>query len=208
VSETAVDPATVVAADEPAPALHPLFLKLAGRRVLLVGGGAVAVAKHRGLRAAGAAITVVAPAVDPALRVAGTTVVERAFVPADVDGAWLVVAAAPPAVNREVLAAAEARRVFVNAVDDPAAATAYAAAVIRRGPVTLALSTGGSAPALAGLLREALASLLPEDLARWGEIAAEARGGWKRDGLPMERRRPLLLRALERLYPRPQEDPR
>ena len=92
------------------------------------------------------------------------TVIERAFAPADLDGARWVVAAATPEVNREVAAAAAARGLFVNAVDDPAAATAYLGGVVRRGGVALAISTGGVAPALAGLLREALEAVLPHDL--------------------------------------------
>src|SRR5439155_15553698 len=114
--------------------LFPSFLKLAGRKVVLVGGGRVAVAKHASLLAAGAHVTVVAPEVDPALRQAGTVVVERGFEPADLEGAWFVVAAATPAVNQQVAAAAAERRLFVNAVDDPASASAYAGGVVRRGP--------------------------------------------------------------------------
>jgi siroheme synthase-like protein len=89
---------------------------------------------------------------------------------------------------------------FVNAVDDPAAATAYAGAVIRRGDFTLALSTGGAAPALAGLVREGLEALLPADLAPWAEEAHRLRVTHKRDGVAMSARRPLLLEAINRLY--------
>jgi len=181
--------------------LFPLFLKLAGRKVVLVGGGQVALAKHGALRAAGARITVVAPAIDPGLRQPGTEIQERAFEPADLDGAWLVVAAATPEVNRAVRAAAEERRLFVNAVDDTGAASAYAAAVVRRGSMTLALSTGGGAPALAGLLREALEEVLPDDIESWLATARSLRAGWRADGVAMADRRPLLLQALNRLYP-------
>ena len=182
------------------PPLLPLFLRVAGRKVVLVGGGPVAVGKHAALRAAQARITVVAPAVEPALRCDGTELIERPFVPADLDGAWLVVAAAPPEVNRAVLAAAEERRLFVNAVDDPGAATAYAGGVVRRGPVTLAISTGGEAPALAGLLREGLEAILPEDLEDWLATARAVRPAWREAAVKMTDRRPLLLEALNRLY--------
>jgi siroheme synthase-like protein len=180
--------------------LFPSFLKLGGRSVVLVGGGAVAVAKHASLVAAGARVTVVAPAIDARLRQPGTMLVERGFQPADLDGAWFVVAAATPAVNQRVAAAAEERRLFVNAVDDVSAASAYAGGVVRRGPVTVAVSTGGGAPALAGLLREALEAVLPEDLERWLTTARELRPGWRAERVPMEARRPLLLEALNRLY--------
>jgi siroheme synthase-like protein len=183
--------------DEP---LFPSFLKLKGRPVLLVGGGPVAVAKHAGLAAAGARITVVAPAIDPRLRQPGTMIVERGFQPADLDGAWFVVAAATAAVNQQVSVAAEARHLFVNAVDDVAAASAYAGGVVRRGPITVAISTGGGAPALAGLLREALDAVLPPDLESWLTTARALRPGWRAEGVPMEARRPLLLEALNRLY--------
>jgi len=110
------------------------------------------------------------------------------------------VAAAPPDVNRAVLAAAERRRVFVNAVDDPSHASAYAGGVVRRAGVTIAFSTDGRAPALAGLLREALDAWLPADLGAWMAAADEARRAWKRDGVRMEQRRPMLLETLNRLY--------
>lgn len=184
--------------------LFPLFLKLAGRPVLLVGGGPVATAKAQALLEAGAQLTVVSPQIRPELlgllSGTGAVVHQREFVAADLEGAWLVVAAAPPAVNRQVLAAAEPRRLFVNSVDDPQAATAYAAAVVRKGPVTLAVSTGGTAPALAGLLREGLEAVLPEEIALWGTVADQARQQWKAEGRPMAERRSLLLAALNRLY--------
>ncbi len=75
-----------------------------------------------------------------------------------------MVAAAPPDVNREVAAAAHPRGLFVNAVDDMENASAYMGAIVRRAGVTMAISTDGEAPALAGLMREALEALLPDDL--------------------------------------------
>jgi len=69
--------------------------------------------------------------------------------------------------------------------------------------VTLAISTAGRSPALAGLLREALDRLLPEDLEAWVELGETLRQRWKADGVPMRDRRPLLLRVLQEIYPRP-----
>jgi siroheme synthase-like protein len=180
--------------------LYPVFLKLRGRRVLLVGGGTVAASKLEGLLAAGAVVTVVAPEVDRALERPGVTLHRRPFEPRDLDGAWWVVAAAPADVNRQVQAAAESRQVFVNAVDDPAHATAYLGSVVRRDDVAVAISTGGRAPALAALLREALDAWLPQDVDRWVAAADEARREWKERGVPIDRRRPLLLETLNRLY--------
>ena len=116
--------------------------------------------------------------------------------------AWYAVAAATPEVNREVVRAAEERRIFVNAVDDAEAASAYLGGVVRKGAVTLAVSTGGRAPALAGLLREALDAVLPEDVSAWAQVGADLRAAHKRDGVPMAQRRPLLLDALNQLYRR------
>lgn len=179
--------------------LYPAFLKLDGQRVVVVGGGPVALSKLDGLVAAGARITVVAPHVLPAIR-RKATVIEAAFEPAHLAGAKWVVAAATPEVNRAVAEAASERNLFVNAVDDPSVASAYLGGVVRRGEIEIAISTGGTAPALAGLLREALDAVLPLDLDRWIEVANEARRDWKRAQVPMPERRPLLLRALDRLY--------
>src|SRR4029450_4867472 len=130
--------------------LFPTFLKMQGRRVLLVGGGPVAAGKLRGLLEAGADVSVVAPAILLEIAAAGVSTAMRRFEPSDLDGVSFVVAAAPPDVNREVAAAAQARGIFVNAVDDVESASAYAGAVFRRAGVTIAISTDGDAPALAG----------------------------------------------------------
>jgi uroporphyrin-III C-methyltransferase / precorrin-2 dehydrogenase / sirohydrochlorin ferrochelatase len=180
--------------------LFPAFLKLAGRKVVVVGAGPVGASKIDGLLAAGADVTVVAPDVVPAVAQAPVRIERRRFEPADLDGAWFVVAAAPPTVNEAVREAAEARQLFVNAVDDPPNATAYLGGVVRKHGVTLAISTDGRAPALAGLLREGLETLLPDDVERWVEVSRQERANWKRDGVPMEKRRPLLLEAINRLY--------
>ena len=180
--------------------MFPAFLDLRGRRAVIVGGGRVAAGKLDALLAAGAEVTVIAPEVTPDMERPGVAVLRREFTETDLDGAWWVVAAAPPAVNRRVLEAGNARRVFVNAVDDPAHATAYLGGVVRRDGVTVAISTDGRAPALAGLLREALDALLPGELSEWLTVADEARRVWKEQGVPMEQRRPLLLEALNRLY--------
>ena len=181
-------------------AVFPVFLKLAGRRVVVVGGGPIAAGKLRALLDAEAEVTVVAPEIIDAIRSAPVRLLSREFEPGDLDGAWYVVAAAPPEVNRAVSAAANARGIFVNAVDDLENASAYAGAVLQRGGVTIALSTDGEAPALAGLLREALESVLPEELEDWMSCAREARRRWLAEGVPMAERRPLLLDALLQLY--------
>lgn len=181
-------------------AVFPVFLKLAGRRVLVVGGGPVAASKLRGLLDADATVVVVAPDVVEEIAAAPVEILRRPFIPEDLEGISFVVAAAPPDVNREVAAAAHPRGLFVNAVDDMENATAYMGAIVRRAGVTMALSTDGEAPALAGLMREALEALLPDDLDAWVTSAREARRDWLARGVPMAERRPLLLEALVALY--------
>ncbi len=197
------------------PNLLPLFLNVDRRTVVLVGGGRVAAAKLPALLAAGARVRVVAPdlcaeLVRQAAPPAPVELVPRGVVPGDLDDAWLVVAAATPEVNREVAAAAELRRLFVNAVDDPRNASAYLTGVVRRDGVTLAISTEGAAPALTSLLREALDAVLPRELAAWVEVARVERPAWRRGNVPMRARKPRLLDALNDLYesaePRPDRD--
>ena len=188
-------------------AVFPVFLKLEGRRVLVVGAGPVAASKLRPLVDAGARVTVVAPRVvreidEIAAMAPRIEIVRRPFEPGDVDGVWYVVAAAPPEVNRAVAQAAESKCLFVNAVDDLESASAYAGAIVQKAGVTIALSTDGEAPALAGLVREALEALLPDELDRWMACAQAARREWLAQGVPMPERRPLLLQALNELYER------
>ena len=132
--------------------LYPLALRLTGRRVLVVGGGAVATRRVPALLAAGALVEIVAPELTPALR--GVVDAGRAawsarrFEAADVDGAWLVqVAIDDPAAAAQVSEAAEERRVFCVRADDREAATAWTPAVTRHGQVTVAVTDG---PSVAG----------------------------------------------------------
>jgi siroheme synthase-like protein len=175
---------------------------LEGRRGLGEGAGPVAAGKLRPLLNAGARVTVVAPDVSAGVDALSGELesVRRPFTAADLDGVWYVVAAAPPDVNREVSRGAELRGLFVNAVDDMENASAYLGAIVQRAGVTLAISTDGEAPALAGLLREALEVMLPDDLERWMALSKEERRRWLEERVPMQERRPQLLEALNRLY--------
>ena len=180
--------------------VFPIFLRLAGRPVVLVGGGRVAASKLEGLLRAGARVTVVSPEIRSELERDGVTLRRRPFVPRDLDNAWFAVAAATHDVNRQVAEAAEARRIFVNAVDDPASASAYAGGVFRRGSLTVSISTDGEAPALAGLLREGLEALVPDEIETWLDLSRGETRAWRERAVPMAERRPLLLEALNRLY--------
>ncbi|GAB1645543.1 uroporphyrinogen-III C-methyltransferase [Krasilnikovia sp. MM14-A1259] len=128
--------------------LYPLALRLDDRRVLVVGGGAVATRRVPALLAAGARVEVVAPELTPALRghvdAGRVTWHARRFVPADVDGAWLIqVAVDDPVAAAQVSEAAEAARVFCVRADDRTAATAWTPAVTRHGAVTVAVTDDG-----------------------------------------------------------------
>jgi uroporphyrin-III C-methyltransferase/precorrin-2 dehydrogenase/sirohydrochlorin ferrochelatase len=180
--------------------LFPAFLDFTDRQVLVVGGGPVAHAKAARLVDAGARVVVVAPQVIDEFAQLPVTIVHRAFQPSDLDDSWYVVSAAPPNVNQHVLREANARRMFVNAVDDPVNATAFAGSGFKRGPVTVAISTGGDAPALARVMREALELLIKPDVEDWTSLAVKLRREWKRDGVAMEKRRDALVEAIARLH--------
>lgn len=180
--------------------LYPLFLKLEGRRVVVVGGGPVATSKAEELASHGADVHVVSPETTPVLAALARSVTHERFSAEHLEGAFLVVAAAPPAVNREVKAAADARAVFVVAVDDVESCSAFGAARLVRGGITIALSSSGAAPALVALLRRGIEAVLPDDLDAWREIAERARADWKGSGVPIAARRRLLLDALLARY--------
>ncbi|HJU82638.1 MAG TPA: bifunctional precorrin-2 dehydrogenase/sirohydrochlorin ferrochelatase [Holophagaceae bacterium] len=178
--------------------LLPLFLDLRRSSVLLVGGGSVAQAKLQALRAAGGAPRIVAARVSPAFRIEaeGLELHERAFTPSDLDGVRLVVSATNDgATNAAIAEAARRRDIWVNAVDDPGACDAYFASTLRRGPLTLAVSTGGAFPGLGRHLRRALEPLLPEaDEALLHQLAGLRNR--LRARLPDPERRSAVLREL------------
>jgi precorrin-2 dehydrogenase/sirohydrochlorin ferrochelatase len=181
--------------------LFPVFLKLSDRRVLVVGAGPVAASKIEPLLKAGADIRVVAPDVIPTITSMPVKILRRTFRAADLEGTWLVVAAATPDVNQHVASEAKTRQVFVNAVDDPANASAYLGGVIRRAGVTFAISTEGRAPALTALLRKGLDAALPEEeLEAWVTEADRLRQIWKANDVPMHDRQPQLFKALKNRY--------
>ncbi|MEU1396872.1 uroporphyrinogen-III C-methyltransferase [Micromonospora zamorensis] len=148
---------------------YPLGLRLDGRRVVVVGGGAVATRRVPALLDAGADVLLVAPELTPALRArvdAGRLHwVPRRFVPEDLDGAWLVqVAIDDPLAAASVSAVAAERRIFCVRADDRTAATAWTPAVTRHGPVTVAVLGGGD-PRRAMTVRDAIRDLLAVRLA-------------------------------------------
>lgn len=177
----------------------PLFLELEGRRVVVVGGGAVGARKARELLAAHADVVVVDPHPgSDIVRFAeeGRVVLRRrAFEVEDLEGAWLTIAATEErATNAAVAEAASARRIFCNAVDDPPNSSAYFASTVRRPPLTIAISSNGEAPALARLLRELIEQILPEQ--EWVARAKELRARWRAEKTPMRSRFGELVRTI------------
>ena len=137
---------------------YPVFLDLTDVPVLLVGGGPVAMRKAEGLAAAGAAVTVIAPEVVAELEDVAARIERRAYATGDVAGHRLVLTATnDPVVNAQVGADARAAGIWVNSADDPDNCSFILPAVARRGPVTVAVSTGGASPALASRLRRDIA---------------------------------------------------
>jgi len=178
----------------------PLFVDLNRKRILVVGGGNVAASKLPTLLSTGALVTLVAPQICPAALFEGVSIRRRRFRPSDLKGVWFVVAAATHAVNAQVARAAVRRRILVNAVDDPTNGSANFAATIRRGDLILAISTGGTVPAMARLMREALELLLPPDIEQWMSLGQSERERWLRERIPMNERLPLLAAAINRLH--------
>ena len=182
--------------------LYPLFLLLGGRPVVVLGAGAVAERKIEELIAAGAEVRVVAPEATDRVRAlaaaSSVTWEKRAFVPTDLDAVWLVVSATGDAeVQRRIFEEAEARQVFVLAVDDLPHGSAYGGAIIRRPPFIVSISSSAEAPALTRLLREVIEQALPDD--RWVTAARTLRVRWKSEKTPMASRFGELLRAFTKL---------
>ena len=148
---------------------YPLFMDLAGRSCLVVGAGAVAARKARSLLDCGARVTVVGvkPAAPcRALERRGAVLRDRRFRASDVSRQALVIAATDdPAVNAAVAAAARSKRIPVNVVDDPARCSFIVPAVVSRGDLTVAISTGGKSPAAARLVKARIEELLGEEYA-------------------------------------------
>ena len=159
---------------------YPIALNLEGRRCVVIGGGPVAEHKTRGLLEGGAAVQVIADQAGDGLeQLAGEGRLEltrRAYTHGDLEGAFLAIAATDdPGVNAEVFAEAEERGVLLNAVDDTEHCNFTVPSVVRRGDLTVAISTGGKAPALAKRLRARLEEQLEPELGAVVDLLGEVR---------------------------------
>jgi uroporphyrin-III C-methyltransferase / precorrin-2 dehydrogenase / sirohydrochlorin ferrochelatase len=158
----------------------PLFLDMRGKPCLLVGGGEIARRKLELLVRAGAMVEIVAPRLSEGTRrladAHGVVIAERPFAPRDVAQRYLVVAATDDAdVNRQVFEAGTAAHTLVNSVDQPALSSAIFPALIDRSPVLVAVSTGGSSPTLARLVRSWIEARLPPRLGALAEFVGSRR---------------------------------
>src|SRR5687768_6598937 len=151
--------------------LFPIFVKLEGRPVLLVGAGSVAESKIAGLLSAGAVVTVVAPnATSGIQKLAEDGKIfwhQRVFDSRDLDGMTLVVAAVPREVAGLIYEEAQIRGVLVNSVDDPDNCDFYYPSVVNRGDLQIAISTAGHSPALAQRIRVELEQQFGPEYTRW-----------------------------------------
>ena len=172
-------------------AYYPIFLQLEARRVIVIGGGPIAEGKVRGLLDAGAALTVVAPTLTPALQALASggaiTHTPREYHPGDLTGYDLCfVATDDGAVNAAVAVEGRSSGVLVNAADDPANCDFILPSVVRQGEVVVAASTGGASPALARRLREELTAFLDAGYAPLAELLQDVRTGLKRRNLRVD----------------------
>ena len=163
-------------------------LMLAGKPCLVVGGGDVGLEKVDGLLACGAAITLVAPEAGPELtRYAAEGSIrweQRPYRAADVDGHLLAIAATNfTEVNISVYEDAERRQMLINVVDVPPLCNFILPAIVRSGPLAIAISTAGASPALAKRMKREISELFGEEYARLAILLNDVRG-WAKDTLP------------------------
>lgn len=165
---------------DPNPAFFPMLVNLLGQKCVVVGAGAIAAGKIEGLLLCGASVEVVSPRAVLEIRHharAGTLRLrQKRFSADDVDGAFLVVAATNARkINGAVFRACKARGVLCNSVDDPEHCDFFYPAVVRRGPLQIAISTSGVSPAFARTLREKLEAQFGEEYGAWLQHVARRR---------------------------------
>ncbi|HEY0141026.1 MAG TPA: bifunctional precorrin-2 dehydrogenase/sirohydrochlorin ferrochelatase [Thermoanaerobaculia bacterium] len=155
---------------------YPVFLDLEGRVAVVIGGGAVAARKAESLQRSGARVIAVAPRFTEAFQTLPVELRHRGYEPHDLDGATLVIAATDDVeINKRVAAECRGRRILVNVVDDTELCDFIVPAVIERGSIQLAISTGGQSPALARRLKADLQQVLGSEYAEINDILGELR---------------------------------
>lgn len=179
--------------------LFPIFIDLKGRKALIVGGGRVALRKAERLMPYGADICAVAPEFDGAFRsLSGVTLLERRFEPGDIDGAALVIAATDdPELNAAVSELCQWENVPVNVVDDIEKCSFVFPSLVRRGELSVGISTGGASPSAAQYVRRGVEQLVPEGFEGILDFLSAHRAEVKA-ALPPERRAGAYAGLFER----------
>lgn len=181
---------------------YPAFLDLHGKKILIVGGGAVAQRKIETLFEYGAVIHVAARDLTPVLKEYETEgrirFLGREFFQGQMDGAFLVIAATDdPELNRKVSLAAREKNIPVNAVDQPSDCTFIVPSILRRGDLVIAVSTSGKSPALARRLREQLEGMFGSEYAPYVQLMGKIRERVLSDRYPSERKGEIFRGLIE-----------
>jgi len=189
--------------------LYIACLRLGGRPCLVVGGGDIGLEKVEGLLACDAHVTLVAPEAVPELRdfaEEGSIRWERrGYEPADLDGKFLAIAATSDTdVNISVYDEAERRAMLVNVVDVPPLCNFILPAIVRNGPLAIAISTAGASPALAKRMKREIAESFGEPYARLAILLNDARG-WAKATLPTYQDRKVFFESIVNGEPDPVE---
>jgi siroheme synthase-like protein len=184
-------------------------LRLSGRRCLVVGGGEVGLEKVEGLLACDADVTLVAPEAEPALqeyaREGSIAWQQRPYESGDLEGTFLVIASTDDTdVNIRVYEDAEARAMLVNVVDVPPLCNFILPAIVRSGPLAIAISTAGASPALAKRMKREIADAFGEPYARLAVVLNDARG-WAKATLPTYKDRKAFFEGIVNGDPDPVE---
>ncbi|MEW6230783.1 MAG: bifunctional precorrin-2 dehydrogenase/sirohydrochlorin ferrochelatase [Chloroflexota bacterium] len=179
---------------------YPVVLANLKNGVLVIGGGEVAARRVEGLLAAGARVIVISPQLSPGLEGLAArgriTVLRRAYQPGDLAGARLAIACTDdPQVNQAVYQEAQEHNVLINSVDNPAHCTFHVPAVVRRGLVSIAISTEGASPALAARLRKDIAAAVGPEYGRLAALLAAYRP-WMQAHVPQANRRKALWQEM------------
>jgi precorrin-2 dehydrogenase len=184
-------------------------LSLRGRRCVVVGGGEIALEKVEGLLACDARVVVVAPELQPALaELAAERSIEweaREFAPADLEGTFMAIAATDDSeVNIRVYELAEARAMLVNVVDVPPLCNFILPAIVRTGPLAIAISTAGASPALAKRMKREIAEQFGDAYAQLAVMLNDVRG-WAKGTLPTYQDRKVFFESIVNGDPDPIE---
>lgn len=181
---------------------YPVYIQLRDQPCVVIGGGKIAEGKVEGLLAVQAEVTVISPELTPHLRILADekqiTYIARAYQPGDLTGAFMVICATDqPEINHQVWQEATANRQLVNVVDDTPRCNFIAPSILRKGDLTIAISTSGKAPALAVRLKERLQRELGPEYARFLELAGELRDPLARHVPDFEARKALWYELVD-----------